>query len=88
MLSRYKLLGDLTGDAEYIDNCGIEFSIIDNRLFGENDSGWCDYATGQPLYPAPALSELSVIFNIYEPSELIHLKLRFPEDRLVEVSLY
>lgn len=55
-----------------INGCGIEY-IISDKTVKEDDSGWCDYSTGQRfLTPTTRIT-----FNVKNKKDALALKLMF-----------
>lgn len=73
---RYPLTSD---DIDFINNSSMEIEIH-NPDVTDNDSGWCDMATGQRLVMH---NDRAVFHNVSSP-DLLMLKLKYG-DRLKEL---
>jgi hypothetical protein len=60
-------------DIEFINGCGIDYTLFDPALLSANDSGWCDAGTG---YRIPT-ETMRVIFNVASKRDVHILKLKF-----------
>ena len=73
---RYPLTSD---DVDFINNSSIDIEIY-NPTITENDSGWCDAATGQRLVTD---GDRAIFRNVSDP-DLLMLKLKYA-DRIREL---
>lgn len=73
---RYQLTSD---DIDFINNSSMDIELHNPTITG-NDSGWCDYDTGQRLVTH---NDRAVFYNVSEP-DLLMLKLKFG-DRIKEL---
>lgn len=60
-------------DIEFINGCGIEYTVTDTALLGPTDSGWCDASTGYRI-PTPTMR---ATFNVVSRRDLLSLKLKY-----------
>jgi hypothetical protein len=60
-------------DIEFINGCGIDYTLSDPALLGPTDSGWRDYDTGAVI-PTPTTR---VTFNVMTNRDIHILKLKF-----------
>jgi hypothetical protein len=60
-------------DIEFINGCGIDYTLSDPALLGSSDSGWRDYDTGAVI-PTPTTR---VTFNVMTNRDVHILKLKF-----------
>lgn len=70
-------------DIEFINNCGVEYTISDPTLLGDNDSGWCDAATGHIIPTATT----RITFNVTTKKELTLLKLKFGDAMVAQTII-
>ena len=68
------------GDVDFINNSSIEIEIHNPTITTENDSGWCDWDTGQRIVTH---NDRVIFRNVSEP-DLLMLKLKY-QDRLKEL---
>ena len=60
-------------DIDFINGCGIDYTLTDTALLGPTDSGWCDAHTGNRL-----LTEtMRITFNVMSKRDIHILKLKF-----------
>ena len=69
-------------DIDFINNCGVDYTIDDPALLGPTDSGWCDAATG---YRIPTAT-MRVTFNVMSSRDVHILKLKFG-DALIPTTI-
>lgn len=69
-------------DIEFINGCGIDYTLDDTVKLQPNDSGWCDASTGHRLPTAT----MRVTFNVMSKRDVHILKLKFGES-IVPVTL-
>ena len=69
-------------DIEFINGCGVDYTLFDPALRDPNDSGWCDAGTGHRIPTAT----MRVIFNVTNDKDLLALKLKFA-DKLILSSI-
>ena len=60
-------------DIEFINGCGIDYTLADPVKLPPNDSGWRDSGTGH-LLPTPTMR---VTFNVTSKRDVHILKLKF-----------
>ena len=60
-------------DIEFINGCGIKYSVNDPLIIDNNDSGWRDASTGYSI-PTPTMR---VVFDVSSKRDLLSLKLKY-----------
>lgn len=60
-------------DIDFINGCGIDYTLTDPMLPSISDSGWCDATTGHRMPTAT----MRVTFTVLTKRDLHILKLKF-----------
>ena len=69
-------------DIEFINGCGVDYTLTDPALLGPGDSGWYDASTGHRIPTAT----MRVTFIVTNNKDLLVLKLKFA-DKLILSSI-